>query len=57
MKVFCLFEVHDSATKIYLMELLTTLKMKVNENVKKHVHNFKSLLEQLFIAKNPMKDE
>jgi hypothetical protein len=39
------------------MELLTTLKMKVNENVTKHVHNFKSLLEQLFIAKNPMKDE
>ncbi len=31
--------------------------MKVNENVTKHVHNFKSLFEQLFIAKNPMKDE
>jgi hypothetical protein len=42
---------------MYLMELLTTLKMKVNENVTKHVHNFKSLLKQLFIAKNPMKDE
>jgi hypothetical protein len=39
------------------MELLTTLKMKVNENVTKHMHNFKSLFEQLFIAKNPMKDE
>jgi hypothetical protein len=44
-------------TKIYLMELLTTLKVKVNENVTKHVHNFKSLLKQLFITKNPMKDE
>ncbi len=31
--------------------------MKVSENVTKHVHNFKSLFEQLFIAKNPMKDE
>jgi len=57
MRFFRLFEVHDSMTKIYLMELLTTLKMKVNENVTKHVHNFKSLLKQLFITKNPMKDE
>ncbi len=57
MSFFHLFEVHDLVTKIYLMELLTTLKIKVNENVTKHVHNFKSLLKQLFIAKNPMKDE
>ncbi len=57
MSFFRLFEVHDSMTKIYLMELLTTLKVKVNENVTKHVHNFKSLLKQLFITKNPMKDE
>jgi hypothetical protein len=30
-------------TKMYLMEWLTTLKMKENETMMKHVHNFKSL--------------
>jgi hypothetical protein len=41
-EVFNLFEVHDSMTKMYLMEWLTVLKMKENETVIKHVHNFKS---------------
>jgi hypothetical protein len=43
-EVFNLFEVHDSTTKMYLMERLTTLKMKENETMTKHVHNFKSFL-------------
>jgi hypothetical protein len=53
----CLFEVHDLVTKMYLMKQLTMLKMKENENVTKHVHNFKSLLKQLSIVGNPMKEE
>ncbi len=38
-KLLCLFELHDSVTKMYLMKQLTMLKMKENENVTKHVHN------------------
>ncbi len=44
-KLLCLFEVHDLMTKMYLMKQLTMLKMKENENVTKHVHNFRSLLK------------
>jgi len=53
--LLCLFEIHDMVIKMYLMEWLTTLKMK--ENVTKHVHNFKSSFKQLSMGKNLMKNE
>ncbi len=53
--LLCLFEIHDLVIKKYLMEWLTTLKMK--ENVTKHVHNFKSFFKQLSMGKNLMKNE
>jgi hypothetical protein len=56
-EVFNFFEVHDLMTKMYLMERLTTLKMKENEIMMKHVHNFKSFLNELSVARNPTKDE
>ncbi len=43
--------------QIYLLQWLTTLKMKKNEILMKHVHNFKNVVKQLSMAKNPMKDE
>jgi hypothetical protein len=44
-------------TKMYLMKQLTMLKMKENENVTKHVHNFRSLLKKLSIIGNLVKEE
>jgi hypothetical protein len=56
-KIVCLFEVHDSMTNMYLMKQLIMLKMKENENVTKHVHNSKSLIKQLSIVGNLVKEE
>jgi uncharacterized spore protein YtfJ len=33
------------------------MKMKENENVIEHMHNFRSLLKQLSIVGSPMKEE
>lgn len=52
-----LFEAHDSVTRMYLKERLTTLKMKENESMIKHIHTFRSLLDQLLAAGSPMSDE
>ncbi len=49
-EVFNLFEVHDSMTKMYLMEQLTKLKMKENETMTKHVHNFKSFSNNCLLS-------
>jgi len=41
------FESQDAITKMYLKDKLHTLKMKENESVTKHIHVFRSHLEQL----------
>ena len=52
-----LYEAHDSITKMYLREQLFTLKMKSNDNMTKHLHAFRALLDQLSTTGSPMSDE
>ena len=52
-----LFESQDSVTKMYLKEQLTILKMKDNDSMIKHIHTFRSLLDQLSAAGSPMSNE
>jgi hypothetical protein len=52
-----LYEAQDFVTKMYLKERPTTLKMKENESVTKHIHTFRSLLNQLFVASAPLSDK
>ena len=52
-----LFESHDSVTKMYLLEQLTISKMKDNDSMIKHLHTFRTLLDQLSAAGSPMSDE
>lgn len=42
-----IFESHDVVRKMYLKYKLHTIQMRENENVIKHIHSFKFLLEQL----------
>ena len=52
-----LYEAHDSITKMYLQEQLFTLKMKSDDNMTKHLHAFRALLDQLSTTGSPMSDE
>jgi hypothetical protein len=42
---------------MYLKELLTTLKMKENESMIKHIHTFRGLLDQLLAARSLLSDK
>ena len=42
-----LFDLHDVVTKTIIKDKLHFLKMKDNEIVVKHIHNFRAHLEQL----------
>ncbi len=42
-----IFESKDEVTKMFLKDKLQTLKMKEGKNVTKHIHKFRSLLQQL----------
>jgi hypothetical protein len=52
-----LFESLDAFTKMFLNYKMQTLKMREGDNVTKHIHNFKSLLEQLSVTSAPISDE
>jgi hypothetical protein len=52
LKIITLYESKDAITKMYLRNKLQTLKMGENEVVTKHIHTFKSLLEQLFVVRS-----
>lgn len=55
---FCrLFEAQDSVTKMYLKEQLTIVKMKDNDSMTKHLHTFRTLLDQLLAIGSPMRNE
>ena len=51
------FESQDAITKMYLKDKLHTLKMKENESVTKHIHVFRSHMEQLLVAGCPTQDD
>jgi hypothetical protein len=53
----CLYEAQDYVIKMYLKEWLTTLKMKEDESVTKHIHTFRSILDQLSAAGASLSDE
>ena len=52
-----MFESQDAVTKMYLKDKLHTLKMKENESVTKHIHVFRSHLEQLSATGCPTQDD
>jgi hypothetical protein len=52
-----LFETQGFVTKMYLKEQLMVLKMKDHESMTKHLHTFRSLLDQLSTVGCPMNDE
>ena len=52
-----IFESQDTVTKMHLKDKLHTLKMKESDNVTKHVHLFRSHLENLAAAGCPVGDE
>jgi hypothetical protein len=49
-----MFESQDVVTKMFLKDNLQTLEMKDDEIVIKHFRSFRSLLEQLSIARTPV---
>ncbi len=49
-----MFESQDVATKMFLKDNLQTLEMKDGKIVIKHFQYFRSLLEQLSIARTPI---
>ena len=51
------FESQDVITKMHLKDKLHTLKMKENESIIKHIHKFKSCLEQLLAAGITIQDD
>ncbi len=51
-----IFESKDAITKMYLKDKLPTLNMKGGENMTKHIHKFKSLLE-ILLAREPVFDD
>ncbi len=57
LKIIRLYEAKDVITKMYLRNKLQTLKMGENEFVTKHIHTFRSLLEQLFVVRSLVVDE
>ena len=52
-----IFESQDAVTKMHLKDKLHTLKMKESDDVTKHVHLFRSYLENLAAAGCPIADE
>jgi hypothetical protein len=47
-----IFESKDVATKMFFKYKLHIIKMIENDNVIKHIHTFKALLEQLSITRS-----
>ena len=52
-----IFESQDAVTKMHLKDKLHTLKMKESDSVTKHVHLFRSYLENLAATGCPIADE
>ncbi len=52
-----MFESQDVITKMFLKDNFQTLEMKYGEIVIKHFQSFRSLLEQLSIARASVTDE
>jgi len=51
------FESQDVITKIHLKDMLYNFKMKENESIIKHTHNFKSCLQQILATGLTIQDD
>lgn len=56
-KLSDLYQAQDAVTRMYLLDELQTLKMKEGDSVTKHVHVFKTLIDQLSAAGLAVDDE
>lgn len=52
-----LFQSQDPITKMYIMDTISSIKMKEGEQLMKHIQKFRTLLEQLNALGAPMGDE
>ncbi len=48
------YDAHDLATKMYLKDKLATIKIKEGINLRKLIHYFQALLDQLSSIGGPM---